>query len=255
MSVEKHENYSGTSAEFWTSKKDRFTVLGDYLGRLPSLELLNPRQGMRVLDAGCGAGFVTRMIARSGAETYGCDVEPTMLVSAQNSESAEPLNIQYSEADITKHLPYVGSHLDAVFTTGVLIHLSPDECYAFFREACRVLKLGGRIVVSVTHYDTHVHGESLPKDAATWIRHEATDRTHTMGSREYREYYRNVDGHVFESLVWAHPKSVLLNALVLAGFDIVKDQSMYVTEDVLQKTGQKGQVGIPGFLQIVAQKR
>lgn len=252
MSTESHKSYT-SPAGFWIDKKDRFTVLGDYLGRLPSIELLNPRRGLKILDAGCGAGFVTRMLARSGAETYGCDIETAMLDSAQKAESTEPLNIRYAQADITKILPYGSDQFDGIITTGVLIHLSPDECLSFFREAHRVLQNGGRIVLSVTHYDLHVHGESLSKDSDTWIRHEAT--SHALGgSREYREYYRDVDDRPFESLVWAHPKRVLLNALTLAGFSIVKDQSMYVTAEALQKTGQKGQVGIPAFLQIIAQK-
>lgn len=255
MSIDKHESYGGTSAEFWTNKKDRITVVGDYLGRLPSLELLNPRPGMRVLDAGCGAGWVARRIARSGADTYACDIEKTMLESAQKSEAEEPLGIHYAEADITTHLPYEDNSFDGVITTGVLIHFSPERCFSFFQEAARVLKSGGRLVLSVTHNDLYTFGDSLPKERETWIRHEAAGSAHKSGSREYREYYRNVDGNVFESLAWAHPKDALLRELTRAGLEVVKDQSMYVTDDVLQKTNQKGTVGVPAFLQIVAQKR
>jgi len=255
MTIETHDNYSGDVAKFWTQKKDQFTVIGDYLGRLPSLELLNPAKGMKVLDAGCGAGFVTRMLARSGAQTYGCDASSTMLKSARASERAEPFGIRYGKADITKRLPYGDDSFDAVITTGVLIHLSPEECLLFFCEARRVLKTGGRLVLSVTHYDLHLFGESLPTDADIWIRHERAGDNDLGDSCQYREYYRDMSCNLFESLVWAHPGHVLIDALTACGFDIVKEQAMFVTSEVLQKTGQKGTVGIPSHLQILAQKR
>ena len=60
-------DYKGKSAEFWTGKGDKLTVVGDFLGRLPAVQLLAPKKGEEILDAGCGAGFVSRMVARSGA--------------------------------------------------------------------------------------------------------------------------------------------------------------------------------------------
>jgi 2-polyprenyl-3-methyl-5-hydroxy-6-metoxy-1,4-benzoquinol methylase len=46
------------------------------------VELLQPQAGERILDLGCGDGFLTQRIAESGATVVGLDSSPQMIAAA-----------------------------------------------------------------------------------------------------------------------------------------------------------------------------
>jgi SAM-dependent methyltransferase len=250
--------YTKDNHSFWTGKKDSFTVMGDWLGRLPTVELVNPTVGLKVLDAGCGAGFVSRLLAERGAQVSGCDIAPEMLLAAQRTEAEKVMGVSYVNADITKALPYNTNFFDVVVTAGVLIHLNPVECDTFFALAHRVLRPGGRIVTSATAFDAHfcIHGDP----AHTWVRHYkpgySWGKKWGSGRSHYcREYYRNIQGDLFESNVWAHQTVSLCESLSRAHFDVSHVQTTYVTPEVLQGREGWGTAGLPAFTQVVARKK
>ena len=47
------------------------------------VEALQPQPGERILDLGCGDGFLTRRIAESGATVVGVDTSPQMIAAAK----------------------------------------------------------------------------------------------------------------------------------------------------------------------------
>jgi trans-aconitate methyltransferase len=47
------------------------------------VEALQPKAGERILDLGCGDGFLTQRIAESGATMVGVDSSPQMIAAAQ----------------------------------------------------------------------------------------------------------------------------------------------------------------------------
>jgi len=57
--------------------------------------------GKRVLDVACGHGRASRGLARRGAEVVGVDISAELIELARSRESAAPLGISYSAADIT----------------------------------------------------------------------------------------------------------------------------------------------------------
>lgn len=246
--------YGPNNAEFWTKKGDQLTVVGDFLGRLPAVEMLAPRKNEAILDAGCGAGFVSRMIARSGARVYGCDKEESMLSAAQRAEKQSHLGVQFKLADIGEHLPYLEGAFDAISCVGVLIHLQPEECARFFLEAYRVLKPGGRIVISVTHPELYGHTEKYRAEENPWLRHEPIGSSHKTGSRPYREFYKDNSGNIFQSNVWLHSVDFLNTSLQRAGFQIEREQTMDITNEALKAAGQSGEAGYPGYYQVLGRK-
>ena len=95
--------------------------------------------GMKVLEVGCGTGYFTRELARSGADVVAIDVSPELLEIARANCSAP--NVRY-EIQNAYELNYADVVFDSVVGSSVLHHL---ELEMALREIYRVLKPGGTI--------------------------------------------------------------------------------------------------------------
>ena len=95
--------------------------------------------GMRVLEVGCGTGYFTQELARSGADVIAIDVSPELLEIAKANCSAP--NVRY-EIQNAYTLSYPDAVFDSVVGSSVLHHL---EIEAALREIYRVVKLGGSV--------------------------------------------------------------------------------------------------------------
>ena len=97
------------------------------------------RSGMGVLELGCGTGYFTRELARSGADIVAIDVSPELLEIAEADCPAE--NVRY-EAQNACALTYPNDVFDSVVGSSILHHLEINEA---LREIYRVLKPSGTI--------------------------------------------------------------------------------------------------------------
>ena len=124
---------------------------------LEILPLIEATHGQRILDLGCGDGYVTERIAQFGADVLGVDLSDSMLRGAR----ARGLTVQ--RADILD-LPFA-DEFDAVFSNSVLHWVrQPDKAVA---GIARALKPGGRFVAdlsgagSLAAIQTALHGAAL----------------------------------------------------------------------------------------------
>jgi Methylase involved in ubiquinone/menaquinone biosynthesis len=97
------------------------------------------RPGMTVLELGCGTGYFTQELARSGADVVAIDVSPELLAVARAGYSAP--NVRY-EIQNACTLSYPDVIFDSVIGSSVLHHL---EIAKGLREIYRVLKPRGAI--------------------------------------------------------------------------------------------------------------
>ena len=124
----------------------------DIANRKPTrlaVDLLDPQDGERILDAGCGTGAaLAAMLRRARCAVTGVDPSDTMLASARRrlGARAELVRARLQE------LPLDDGTFDAALLLNVLYFCdSESHMVANLR---RVLKPGGRLVVYVTHRDT-----------------------------------------------------------------------------------------------------
>ncbi|MBT5319571.1 MAG: methyltransferase domain-containing protein [Chloroflexi bacterium] len=109
--------------------------------------------GMRLLDAGCGPGSITRGLANYVApgDVTGIDSDAARIETALGILALEESdNLSYEVADVTD-LPFENGQFDAVFANGLIEHLPfPGDGIS---ELMRVLKPGGIIGLRSPDWD------------------------------------------------------------------------------------------------------
>tara|TARA_R110001583_G_scaffold8965_11_gene42348 strand:+ start:5341 stop:6099 length:759 start_codon:yes stop_codon:yes gene_type:complete len=141
-STEKKPTYFYDRYNFHFKSKSREKL---YLGKdHPFTEFLRlVQKQFKVLDVGCGGGFLTNLInKKTGCTITGLDL---------SEKSLETARVMCKNATFTKgdalHLPFANDSFDALVSNGV-IHHTPNP-FKGFSEAIRVIKKKGIIYMSV----------------------------------------------------------------------------------------------------------
>jgi SAM-dependent methyltransferase len=114
-------------------------------------------EGARLLDIGCGLGAYVRAFSRYSDRAYGLDID------AARVETGVEEGLTGLVAGISESLPFADASFDGILLNEVLEHVNNDR--ETVREALRVLKPGGRIVIFVPNrfYPFETHGVYVGK--------------------------------------------------------------------------------------------
>ncbi|MDA8121147.1 MAG: methyltransferase domain-containing protein [Deltaproteobacteria bacterium] len=115
--------------------------------------------GKRVLDVGCGNGYVLERYAREGAEVFGVDITETAVDLCRKRFALSGQKGDFRVAD-AESLPFGDGSFDCVCSMGVLHHTPrPDKAVA---EIHRVLAAGGMLIVMFYHRNSLYHRVGMP---------------------------------------------------------------------------------------------
>ncbi len=113
------------------------------------LRILGDVRGRKVLDAGCGTGYLSRILAKAGARVVGVDVSRRLLETARAEQDRERLAIRYRLGDLARLPRFRDGTFDIAVSNVVLQDVL--RLRIAVREIHRVLRPGGRFVFSITH--------------------------------------------------------------------------------------------------------
>ncbi len=236
------------NADFWVQiirgNHDRYRT---GLTNNAVLNAIGPADGLKVVDAGCGEGYMARELASQGANVLGVDSSTNLIQAATalaNTDNASP---QFRVGDVAD-LPIENSTQDLVVCNHLLNDL-PDP-QGPIREFARILSPGGRIVILMLHpcfYNDRSTRASSGNDelASSYF-------TQRKVSQQF-----DVDGIISPAEVtsWHRPLEFYSQALSNAGFYLTSLSEPHPTpEQVESDPWWADHFPRPLFLLLVAQK-
>jgi ubiquinone/menaquinone biosynthesis C-methylase UbiE len=132
-------------AESYSTDNESNLINGHY-ERPAMIDLAGDVNGHRVLDAGCGSGPLSAALRAKGAIVTGFDSSSAMVELARQRLGE---NAALHVADLSQPLPFADGAFDDVVASLVLHYLR--DWTAPLAELRRVLKPGGRLILSVPH--------------------------------------------------------------------------------------------------------
>jgi 2-polyprenyl-3-methyl-5-hydroxy-6-metoxy-1,4-benzoquinol methylase len=145
LTRERWEANAGYWVKIIRERRDRYrTALTD-----PAiLDAIGPCAGLRVLDAGCGEGYLVRRLASAGADVAGVDACQGLIGAAKSLPSGGPGSASFTCASVDA-LPLMPGTFDLVVCNHLFSHLHDPS--PAIQEFGHVLRGGGRLVILTLH--------------------------------------------------------------------------------------------------------
>jgi SAM-dependent methyltransferase len=105
--------------------------------------------GARLLDLGCGNGYLARRWARAGASVVGVDRSRSLIARCRAREAREPLGVRFEERDAAHLDGFPEAHFDLAVANMSLMDI--EDAAGAIAEVGRVVRDHGRFVFSISH--------------------------------------------------------------------------------------------------------
>lgn len=223
---------------------DEFLASLDPDGGFSRRHLLNPAifrmlgdvSGTTVLDAGCGQGYLCRLLAERGADVVGVEPARRLLDHAERLEAERRQGVRYLQRDLSR-LGDIGA-FDAVVANMVLLDIA--DWRTALANCVHVLRTGGRLVYSL-HHPCWVPGRF-----EEWAQ---------KGHVEIAEYLHEYVVAGPAGVNFQRPLSEYVNATIALGCDIFEMAEPALDERDAETETQKLFAHVPNFVVVGAIKR
>ena len=239
--MDKKQMNSQQVAEIWDENAIKFTQQYTVLGDSDREMIINPAifsimgdiAGKTILDAGCGEGYLSRLLAEKCSRVVAVDYSEKMLSIAKSK--TEQKNIEYNHATL-EDLSIIPSHTIDMAISITVFQDVPDYIAAI-KEINRVLKPSGTFILVTTHpcFSAPVHG---------WH----------MDEHGYKMFWKT-DNYFTEGLnksLWAdsegNKRLIYFHRTLETYFDAITNNGFYIKNIKEPKPSKKGILKYPWLM-------
>jgi len=208
-------------------------------------EILQSPKSTRILDAGCGYGLYALTLAEKGYYVDSIDLDQKRIGSLNALRQESPASrerISAHQGSLT-NLPFFDNSYDLIICSDVIEHIADDQ--ASVRELARVLKSGGKLILSVPYNSRHNQKifRMFSHERPGYTRKELTTLFNPYGLHLKKDYY-------YEYWLGARLFGFFnsLNSKTLMGIFFYPCYSLYLLDRLLT-------IGEPNGIVIVAEKK
>ncbi|MFC3960504.1 class I SAM-dependent methyltransferase [Nocardia jiangsuensis] len=202
-------------------------------------------ENARIIDAGCGEGYLSRLLAEQGAEVTGIDSCLELIEAARGI--SEP-RVQYLHGSV-ESVPDDDSSYDVVVCNHLVNDLEfPDRS---FNEFSRILRVGGRIIILMLH--PCFYG---PRAESVAPKRGELDVTQYFSTRPMSHPFRVAGiSSPSEVKIWLRPLESYMKMLFAAGFRLTGLSEPHPPRELLESDDWWGDnFRRPLFLLIAGEK-
>lgn len=211
------------------------------------LEAIGEPRGSEVLDAGCGEGYLARILAGKGALVTGIDSSARLIEAAETQNLTDEFPISFAVASVDE-LPYAEDTFDVVVCNHLLNDLyDPSKPIS---EFARVLRDGGRVIILMLHpcfYNRHAERDQATNGliAASYFDTRSIEQAFEVGGLT----------SPVTNTAWFRPLEFYTEELCKSGFAITSLTEPHPSAEQVQSDNwwRKGFTR-PLFMLLVAQK-
>ncbi len=201
--------------------------------------LLPTDREARILDLGCGLGFLLYMLKKQGySQAMGVEI------NQEQARIAQSLDLKVTEEDVMAFMEKDREKFHLIFINHLLEHLTKDEAVGLLEKAFFALERGGRIVVTVPNAASPFGLSLAFGDFTHEIFFSPTSLREVLsltGFTSIEVQGEKVTGPgwkgIAKSVLWTGFSFLLKSPLML----VSRDPSFYVLEPVILATGVKGE--------------
>ena len=178
------EEFSASRAAFW----EELLPLADYA-----------KEGMQVLDLGCGNGRFYPVLKKRNIVYTGLDYSRGLLEEARH---LHPEGV-FIEGDATK-LPFPDKSFDAIYSFAVIHHIPSHTLRKkFIEEAARVLRSGGMLILTSWYLWQPAHFGKLALSMNPFSKLERGDLMLIFGKKKHPRYVHAFTERELQKLIEA----------------------------------------------------
>jgi len=232
---------SDENARSWTEQvRKGLDIYREYLNNPAFFKFVGTSRGKQVLDAGCGEGYNTRIMANMGAKVIGVDISPKLIKMARGEEGREPLGIEYHVASFTDLSVFEDASFDMVIST-MALNASPNFEKAI-SEFFRVLGSGGELIFSIEHPCFITKGlgwieDEEGEDSKLTVSHYFDESPQLQ---EWKFSYAPPDAKPFLTPAFYWSLSRILKTLIRTGFVLKDVEEPRPSDEVCKKFPKMG---------------
>lgn len=162
-------DFSHGKREKWDAAQRQWRLIRGLIEKKKPL-----RRGMKLLDLGCGSGWLAILASEDGLDGYGVDRNKGAIQYAQITAKERNTSAAFTVGD-AENIPYPDNHFDIGCAVSLFEHIL--DWGSALEEAVRTLKPGGVLYLSTTNKLHPVSAECprlpfypwLPYGARYWI--------------------------------------------------------------------------------------